>query len=206
MADKTDKTDKSCRSSQWAVTVFNETEIERLKDITQWKAGVKSVRGGMETTQDGRPHYQGHITLSQQQRMSWFKDWLPTAHLGAARNVAASMNYAMKSDTAIGDKVVLTNPTKYYNAHEILTLIGASIPSDVVDKTPDKKEWFKASINIILRKDHTLAAQLMNPSLRSFFCDTAYVWIDKAREQASEQARVQLSNEIVDESEDEGAL
>lgn len=202
MADKTDKTDKAVRSTNWAVTVFNLEEIERLKDVTKWKSGVMSVRGGMEQTKDGKPHYQCHIVLSQQQRMSWFKNWLPTAHLEASRNVVASMNYAMKSDTAIGEKTVITNPSKYYNAHEILTLIGASIPAEVLERTPDKKEWFKASINILLRKDVTLAGQLMNPSLRSFFCDTAYVWIDKAKEQEPP------ANVIVDEAEaeDEGGL
>lgn len=107
-----------------------------------------------------------------------------------ARSAEALRKYCMKAETAAGEKTVRTNTIKYYSADEICLLIGSKVSDDMIAKSADHKDWYKASINLLLRENVRLAGQLMNPSLRNFWCDTALVWIDKSRE-----------NEIVEDDE-----
>lgn len=179
MSQTTRQTDKS---TWWSVTAYGD-EILLLEDSTKYPPDVSKVYGGREecpTT--GKEHFQGAIQLRKQQRLAWFKSWLPTAHLEAARSKDALVKYAMKEDTATGDKLERQNAVKYYSADEICLLIGSKVTDDDVMETPDPKVWYKRSVNKLLRENVKLAGQLMNPSLRSFWCDTASVWIDKSRE------------------------
>lgn len=194
MAQTDRQTDKA---TFWAVTAFND-DILSLEDATKYPACVKSVSGGRERTKErseeypeGRLHFQGHIHLRTQQRLSWFKSWLPTAHLEVARNPIASKAYAMKSDTADGDKLERINPVRYYSPDEICLLIGSKVTDADIEETIDMKVWFKRAINRILRDDIKLAGQLMNPSLRNFWCDTCRVWIDKSREIPETEAQAE---------------
>ncbi len=170
------------KATWWSVTAYND-EIERLEDTTTYPPDVIKVWGGREecpTTK--RVHFQGCIQLRKQQRRAWLKSWLPTAHLEPAIQKEALKKYAMKADTATGEKLERSNTVKYYSADEICLLIGSKVTDEIMMRSADHKDWFKASINILLRENVRLAGQLMNPSLRSFWCDTAYVWIDKSRE------------------------
>jgi len=180
------------KATWWSVTAWND-EIPLLEDTTKYPPEVVKVWGGREKCPDtGREHFQGCIQLAKQQRMTWFKAWLPTAHLEVARQKDALKKYAMKADTATGDKMERTNPSKYLTADEICLLIGSKVTDDDISQTPDHKEWYRRSILRLLRDNLKLAGQLMNPSLRNFWCDTANVWIDAAR-----AAPV---NELVDDS------
>lgn len=170
------------KSTYWSVTAFGD-EILLLEDTTKYPPDVLKIYGGREACPDtGREHFQGCIQLRKQQRLRWFKAWLPTAHLEPARHAQALKQYAMKADTATGEKMERANNIKYYTADEICILIGSKVVDSDILETPDSKVWFKRSINKLLRENHKLAAQLMNPSLRNFWCDTANVWIDKAKE------------------------
>lgn len=174
------------KGTYWSVTAFGD-EILLLEDTTKYPPDVLKVYGGREACPDtGREHFQGCIQLRKQQRRGWFKAWLPTAHLEPARHAQALKQYAMKADTATGEKMERANNIKYYTADEICILIGSKVVDSDILETPDSKVWFKRSINKLLRENHKLAAQLMNPSLRNFWCDTANVWIDKAKEQEGE--------------------
>lgn len=170
------------KATWWSVTAYGD-EILLLEDSVKYPPDVAKVYGGREecpTT--GREHFQGCIQLRKQQRLKWFKSWLPTAHLETARSSEALKKYAMKADTATGDKLERQNAVKYYSADEICLLIGSKVTDDMIEKSADHKDWFKSSINVLLRENVKLAGQLMNPSLRNFWCDTALVWIDKSRE------------------------
>lgn len=194
MSETDRQTDTTKKSTWWLTTTFNMDEILRLEDPSTYPPDVLEVHGGREMTKpteefpDGRLHFQGHIQLRKgvQQRMSYFKQWLPTTHFEPSKSAEATRKYAMKSDTAVGDKVVRQNALKYYSADEICTLIGSKVTDDIVLKTADRKEWYKASVNLLLRENVKLAGQLMNPSLRNFWVDTALVWIDKSRENVIE--------------------
>lgn len=187
MAQTDRQTDKA---TWWSVTAFD-NEILLLEDANSYPPEVARVYGGREICPGtGREHFQGCIQLRKQQRLTWFKSWLPKAHLETARSASALKKYAMKSDTATGEKLERENTVKYYSADEICLLIGSKVTDADIEETIDAKVWFKRSINILLRENPKLAGQLMNPSLRNFWCDTCRVWIDKSR-----------SNEIVDECE-----
>lgn len=185
--DQTDRqTDKKAKATFWAVTAYND-EIAILEDKSTYPSCVLSVSGGRELCQpspeypEGRLHFQGHIRLRQQQRLTWFKDWLPTAHLGAARSVIASEKYAMKSDTAAGEKTVRVNTVKYYSADEICLKIASLVLPEDIRETADHKVWYRRAVSRLLMEDIKTTAQVMNPSLKNFWCDYALVFLQKVK-------------------------
>lgn len=183
------------RSTWWEVTVWIPEMIEKIQDPSTYPACVKAVHGGLEKGEEsGGLHFQGAIECHAQTRGAAINDWLPRTHFDVARSAEALRKYCMKSETAVGDKSVRANPIKYYTADEICLLIGSKVTDADIEETIDAKVWFKRSINILLRENVKLAGQLMNPSLRNFWCDTCRVWIDKSREVAK-------VNEIVMEEE-----
>lgn len=108
------------RSTCWSVTAYND-DIMTLVDKTNVPDFVKEIYGGEEecpTT--GRLHFQGALVLRTQQRMSALKKWLPQTHFEVARNRDALKKYAMKEDTAAGEKVEWSNPQQYEQLHEWL--------------------------------------------------------------------------------------
>lgn len=182
---KTDRqTDKAI---WWSVTAFND-EIAILTDKDKWPVEVHTVYGGLEECPDtGRKHFQGAIRLNKQQRLSWFKSWLPTAHLEVARSKDALIKYAMKEDTAIGEKTQQENGVLYVRAEQICLLLVGAVYDDYrqldMMKTDDKDFIFWIAVNRLLSKDMKLAGQLMNPSLRSWFRNTKHTWYSILREQ-----------------------
>lgn len=173
---------RNTRSTWWIVTAY-EGNIEKLENPSSFPPSIKAVMGGLErcpTT--GRLHGQQAIQCNGQQRGSSILDWIPGSHIEPAKSAEAIRKYCMKSDTAVGEKTVKVNTIKYYTADEICLLIGSKVSEEIMLRSADHKEWFKSSINILLRENTRLASQLMNPSLRNFWCDTALVWIDKSRE------------------------
>jgi len=104
--------------------------------------------------------------------MSKIKSWLKKAHLEPARSSEALKKYAMKSDTAAGEKVVRNNPIPHYTAHEICLLLAQT--------SRQTADGFWPRARILLRNTPELAGQLMNPSLRGFFEKTQDVWMERA--------------------------
>jgi len=104
--------------------------------------------------------------------MAKIKSWLKKAHLEPARSAEALKKYAMKTDTAAGEKKERVNPIPHYTAHEICLLLAQT------DRQPANGFWPRA--RILLRKTPELAGQLMNPSLRGFFEKTQEVWMERA--------------------------
>jgi len=160
--------DTQRKSTWWSITAYN-NEIELCEGtLPEW---VKSIHGGRETCPTtGRLHFQGAVQCFQQQRMSKFKTWLPTAHLEPARQEDALKKYVMKKETSAGEKTVRENQQIFYKAHDLLRLLARQ------DRRTDT--GYYARVRMVLREQPTLAGQLMNPSLRKFWDETALVWIE----------------------------
>lgn len=186
---KTDRqTDKAV---WWSVTAFGD-EIAILEDTSKYPPIVRKVHGGREmcpTT--GKEHFQGAIQCTTQVRMSALKQWLPTAHFEAARQKDALLKYAMKEDTATGEKLERTNPVKYYTPEELLTEIAYSMVEYADDMKyrgeEGAKRYFNEAICLLLINDAKLTGQLMNPSLRNFWVITHTVWLLRAKQRKQEE-------------------
>lgn len=188
------------KATWWSITAFNK-EIELLEDSAHYPPEVKKVYGGREKCPDtGREHFQGCVVLNSQQRLSWFKSWLPTAHLEPARQKEALKKYAMKADTATGEKLERVNPAKHHTADEICLLLASKIFND--DITGDPNDLFWKAVNAILLEESKMAGQLMNPSLKNFWINTRRVWISKAREDSIEMERI-ITNASDNEDEED---
>lgn len=160
----------TAKSIWWSVTAFDE-EIALLEGALPEFA--KAIYGGRETCPTtGRLHFQGALQCYEQVRMAKIKSWLKKAHLEPARSAEALKKYAMKTETATGEKVVRNNPIPHYSAHEICLLLAQT------DSQTSTGFWPRA--RHLLRKSPELAGQLMNPSLRGFFEKTQEVWMERA--------------------------
>ena len=161
-------TDTTRKSTWWSVTAYNDEIALMEGEMPEW---VKAIHGGRETCPTtGRLHFQGAVQCFQQQRMSKFKSWLPTAHLEPARQEDALRNYVMKPETAAGPKTAKENSQIFYKAHDLLRLLAR--------QDRQTSTGYYARVRLVLRKQPTLAGQLMNPSLRKFWEQTAIVWIE----------------------------
>jgi len=185
------QTDKQQRAFNWAVTAFN-NDILILEDEGRYPPFVERVYGGREICKEtGREHFQGHICLRSGQRMSALKKWLPTAHLGVARNFKASVTYAMKADTASGVKKEAVNPNppmpNNQEALMMLARVEAKAPPVVDAKnnvviSDDKDFWFR--VKVILREQPNLCGLFGKPDIYRLWKHTWEVWCEYATEES----------------------
>lgn len=160
----------TAKSIWWSITAFDE-EIALCEGTLPEFA--KAIHGGRETCPTtGRLHFQGALQCFEQVRMAKIKSWLKKAHLEPARSADALKKYAMKSDTAAGEKVVRNNPVPHYTAQQICLLLAQTSRQTDIGFWPRAKD--------LLRKTPELAGQLMNPSLRGFYEKTQEVWLEQA--------------------------
>lgn len=172
------------KAFNWAVTAFN-GDILSLEDRSRFPPYVKEVYGGREICKEtGREHFQGHISLRNGQRMSALKKWLPTAHLGVARNFNASITYAMKSDTASGEKkrVENPNPPAPNNQEALMMLARVDLSGQITNvETMDNDFWPR--VIVILRQEPQLCGLFGKPDIFRLWKHTWSVWIEKAAEE-----------------------
>jgi len=160
------------RATWWSLTAFN-NEIEIIEDKATWPSFIKTIYGGRETCPNTEKlHFQGAIQCHTQVRMSQLKQWLPKAHLEQARNSEMLKKYAMKTETAAGEKAIRESVKIFYDAQSICQLLA----EQVIDQTDRQTDNFWARVRKILAKSPELTSQLMNPSLRNFYINTASVW------------------------------
>jgi len=160
----------TAKSIWWSVTAF-EDEIELCEGTLPEFA--KAIYGGREKCPStGKEHFQGALQCYEQVRMAKIKSWLKKAHLEPARSSEALKKYAMKNETASGEKTIRKNPVVHYTAQEICLLLAQT------SRQTDVGFWPRA--RNILRKSPELAGQLMNPSLRGFYEKTQEVWLEQA--------------------------
>lgn len=183
----------SPRSTWWQVTAYGDNMVRCEGALPDF---IKEIRGGREecpTTK--RLHFQGAIRCQTQVRRSKVLEWLPGCHVEAAESVFATTKYAMKKETAAGEKTIRTNSVRHYAAHEICMLLARQTDSSseqrrlwLETKDDDGDYWYR--VNLILDQTPELAGQLMNPSLRGFFRRTKLVWMKKARDPMDEPGEV----------------
>lgn len=184
---ETDRQTDNPKGIWWLLTAYGDN-IEKLEDTTKYPTWVKRVYGGREECPETkRLHFQGALQLTTQMRRKAVLEWLKGCHLEVAKSQEAIKKYAMKSDTAVGDKIERVNTSKYYTPEELLIMIADSV-LDICDNPEyvgeeGGKKLFVIAINNILMKDKRLTGQLMNPSIKNFFASTSRVWIKYAKEQ-----------------------
>lgn len=91
------------RATAWSVTINMKNVSQTTADecINQARARGWSVEGQLEQGEQGTQHYQ-LLVRTPQTRFSALKKAFPTAHIEAARNLAALKEYVHKSDTRVG--------------------------------------------------------------------------------------------------------
>lgn len=188
MAQTDRQTDTSLKATWWSVTAYN-SEISLLEDTASWPVWVKKVYGGREEGEKkGTLHFQGCIQCTKQQRLSAFKSWLPTAHLQIAIAKDALIKYAMKSETAVGDKKEVTNPYTYYTADMLALLMAKQVAQDhdrlyLEHRDPKVFKnviWELAFVRTLEFNDR-LFGQMMNPSFKNAWVMSLSYWLRKAR-------------------------
>lgn len=170
------KTDRQTdRGTCWSITAFG-AEIKTLLDKVNVPDYVKEIHGGVERCPEtDREHFQGCVVLHTQQRMSALKKWLPTAHLEIARNRDALKKYALKADTAVGQKESWDNPQRYEQLHEWLLKAakefvkseddyysGLKSREGVVVKDPARDTYIWATSRLI-KQDISMINKYSNP-------------------------------------------
>ena len=171
------------RSTNWCVTGFND-DILLLEDVKSYPSFVKKVTGQREICPDtGKLHFQGHIQLHTQQRMSAIKKWLPTAHLEITRNITGSLNYVVKSETAVdGTKVDIKNSRPFIDNQSALMMLARVEVPNTEEWQTDKSFWFR--VKTILRQEPHLCGLLGKPDLYRLWKHTWEVWLEKATEES----------------------
>lgn len=91
------------RATAWSVTINMKNVSQTTADecINQARARGWSVEGQLEQGEQGTQHYQ-LLVRTPQTRFSAIKKAFPTAHIEAARNLAALKEYVHKTDTRVG--------------------------------------------------------------------------------------------------------
>ena len=165
------------KSTNWAVTAFG-NDITLLEDVKSYPSYVKKVFGGKEMCPDtGKEHFQGHLQLHTQQRLSAIKKWLPTAHLEIARNFKASIAYSMKSDTATGPKNEVVNPRPFIdNQSALMMLARIKLTESDLDDEGIPDHWFWPRVRKILMLEPHLCGLFGKPDIYRLWKHTASVW------------------------------
>ena len=196
----------SDKATWWSITAFDD-EILVIEDVSSYPHWVANVYGGREICPEtNREHFQGALQLHTQQRFSKVKNWLKKAHIEPARkdiktgliNAKALINYAMKEETSAGEKSVRKNPKKFLDAAGICQLIRSKVKSSQTASQKIIVQQFWDAVCDLIVEDPSMTGQLMNPSLRNFYCQTYKAW-DRLYEQGNSITLVQS-----DESSEEG--
>lgn len=102
----------SMKATWWSITVFNESELYDVQHSNKFPLWVRAIYGGLEKCPEtGKIHFQGALQAHRQVRFTQVKDWLPTTHIEPAKDVKSLKQYAMKTETAVGEKKVVNNMT-----------------------------------------------------------------------------------------------
>lgn len=110
-------TGTTSRATCWSLTINNPLATDYEVSLPpNWK-----LTGQLEKGKEGTMHYQGAL-ITPQVRFSAVKKVFPKAHIEAAKNKAALMNYVHKDDTRVGevaDRRGATIPTLFEYQHTV---------------------------------------------------------------------------------------
>jgi len=101
------------QSRNWVFTLNNYTE-EEVKDIETWTdKGVEGVGYGKEVGENGTPHLQGFLVMTNKSALSTVKKLNPRMHLERMKGkLTQSIAYCSKQDTltVIGKRIAWDHP------------------------------------------------------------------------------------------------
>lgn len=161
------------RSQWWSVTAFDDN-ISKIEDVKLFPKCVKRLYGGREicpTT--GKLHFQGAVECHGQQRASFFRDWLPGAHIEKARCKDALAQYVLKADTSAGVKSVVSNPEEYMTMDKgMMYLAEMSLDKDT---DPTNEEYWDL-VNMAIRNKPKLISMYATPAFRTAWNQTRRTW------------------------------
>lgn len=188
------KTDRQTdKSSAWSVTAFNE-EILLLEDASTYPEFVKEVLGGREMCpKTSKLHFQGAVILHSQQRLSALKKWLPTAHWEPAKQRDALKRYAMKADTAVGEKTIRENAIPYLDieakmrimAEAYITFSAEDVDKEMEYRERDPKDgefWYLLTCKVLPKYGGKIINSFAYPEVRVLWRNTKEFWIRKDQE------------------------
>lgn len=181
------------RATYWSVTAFNE-EIEILEKRIEVPDYIKEIVGGVEKCpKSEKLHFQGMLVCNHQVRLSKIKKWLPTAHLEPARNKDDLRKYALKAETAVGEKSTWTNDWEGLHGFScrLMTYVFDEIearPAIEEDgcwyraadrmSVPDWECMFNSARSRLLKEHPKEMYRFMNAPYKRLWCETALVWFD----------------------------
>jgi len=208
------QTDSQPKSMLWSVTAYND-DILILKDKDTYPSYVRRVLGQDEICPETqRPHFQGLIQLTTQQRRSALKKWLPTAHLEICRDKNKLKNYVQKDATRDpeGDQIDNEGRISYIPFDKLCELLADTFLDieeewkDLLERltTKELKDLYKHQFifivrHLILNGYSRQASAFADNRLKAFWIDTGSCWIDlrrTAREEA-EEAKASEARELL---------
>lgn len=188
--------DTTKRASWWGLTLNNPTSQDRQTISGQPPRWLKMVKGQDEIGENGTLHVQMVIN-TEQVRMSSIKEWLPRAHIEAAKSAKHKDNlleYVHKEETAVAgsrfehkyreDSVVQTMA-------QTLTMVAElawtdSQIKDAIDNAQGKKkiddvyaDEFWEAVNVILADRPDMVAIFTIPNYLLAWKKTRGVWIKR---------------------------
>jgi len=196
------------RSVWWLVTAYGDN-ILRLEDAKSYPKCIKAVHGGREQCPDtGREHFQGAIECHGQQRATFFRDWTPGIHFEVAKSKEACRKYAMKDDTAIGEKLVRSNPTEYKKMEDLLLDLAKQWHEtrqlwrhkiEINHRLTEEDEyWFL--VKRIISNSPNLISSYTIPAVYKAWKHTAEVWLEMALSITEPAPSCELSSQIISDS------
>lgn len=163
--------DTKSKGYNFIITGYGD-DIDTLSDKSRYPDWVKSVAGGVESCPTtGRSHFQGAVICVRQVRFSAVKKWLPSSHIEVARDKNAVVSYCMKSETAVGEKIVRQNENEYVPLHVIIMNMGimfhkefSGMQIDDDEKIDEyRRRVFTTIANRMVYNDFKLITVLSNP-------------------------------------------
>lgn len=185
------------RASWWSVTINNPTELDRQTVHGPAPRWVRIIKGQDEIGESGTLHLQMALNTAQV-RMSQVKQWLPRAHIEAARNANALANYVSKDKTAVANSQFEHN---YYDTNsqsmpDVLMLIAevanteltakrmaVNVDTGKVDMKKEEayKQEFWDAVAIVVGNNENLIQTLTMPSYEKAWVKTRNVWLLKVQ-------------------------
>ena len=176
---------RKTKSTWWSVTAYGDN-ISRIESKDGCPAVIKRIYGGREECPNTkRLHFQGAIQCVTQCRASVILDWLPGAHIETARNSDALAKYAMKEETAVGEKVEWENKNEYTTLQKALELLAEEniVQTDRQTDTLTAKQvashLYWQRVRQVLEKRPELISIYASPLTKTAWTNTASVWMKK---------------------------
>lgn len=174
---------RQTKATWWSVTAYGDN-IARLQNKDGCPAVIKCIYGGPEQCpKTERLHFQGAIQCHSQSRAGIIMDWIKGAHLETAIGKDCLIKYAMKEETAVGEKTVWENPNEYVTlqkAMELLaaeTIVQADSQTDKISAKQVASHLYWQRVRQVLEKKPELISIFASPLAKTAWTNTASVWL-----------------------------